>query len=100
MTKPRFIEIDGRHYLWRDILELRRARTSAHGATCQPALPQVWHDCAPATCGQPASAILKPRCWMNNAVTTAPPTPALNSIGQQSKERNVDEQFFQSQSHQ
>ena len=24
MTAPRFIEIDGKRYLWRDILELRK----------------------------------------------------------------------------
>jgi hypothetical protein len=36
MALPRFIEIDGRRYLWRDLVALRRAQATP--AEQQPAL--------------------------------------------------------------
>jgi hypothetical protein len=33
MSTVRFIEIDGKRHLWRDILALRRARRAAHADT-------------------------------------------------------------------
>jgi hypothetical protein len=44
MSKLRIIEIDGRHYLWRDILELRREQRRAHAAAQQPVLFEVKLD--------------------------------------------------------
>jgi hypothetical protein len=46
MTLPRFIEIDGRRYLWRDLVALRRAQTTP--AAQQPALFALREDHRPA----------------------------------------------------
>jgi len=42
MALPRFIEIDGRRYLWRDLVALRRAQ--AMPAAQQPALFALRED--------------------------------------------------------
>ena len=44
MSKLRFIEIDGKRFLWRDILELRRAQKKAHARAQQPALFELKDD--------------------------------------------------------
>jgi hypothetical protein len=41
MTLPRFIEIDGRCYRWRELVALRRARTTAQ----QELPPGIWVVC-------------------------------------------------------
>jgi hypothetical protein len=46
MALPRFIEIDGRRYLWRDLVALRRAQ--AKPAEQQPALFTLHEDHRPA----------------------------------------------------
>jgi hypothetical protein len=46
MTLPRFIEIDGRRYLWRDLVALRRAQATP--AAQQPALFPLHEDHRPA----------------------------------------------------
>ena len=46
MALPRFIEIDGRRYLWRDLVALRRAQ--AKPAEQQPALFTFRDDHRPA----------------------------------------------------
>ena len=45
---PRTIEIDGRPYLWRDLLELRRLRLEQRQRAVQPTLFPVQHDVRPA----------------------------------------------------
>jgi hypothetical protein len=45
MIRMRLIEIDGRRYLWRDLLQLRRRRRS-HAQAQQPALFELKDDCA------------------------------------------------------
>jgi hypothetical protein len=47
MTSFRFIDIDGKHYLWRDLLELRREQKKAHTRAQQPALFELKDDCRP-----------------------------------------------------
>jgi hypothetical protein len=46
MTLPRFIEIDGRRYLWRDLMALRRAQATP--PVQQPTLFPLREDCRPA----------------------------------------------------
>jgi len=46
MALPRFVEIDGRRYLWRDLVALRRAQ--AKPAERQPTLFTLHEDCRPA----------------------------------------------------
>jgi len=45
MALPRFIEIDGRRYLWRDLVALRRAQATP--AAEQPALFTLHEDHRP-----------------------------------------------------
>ena len=49
MPAPRFIEIDGKRHLWRDILQLRREQREAARQTEQPALFALREDCRPPT---------------------------------------------------
>jgi hypothetical protein len=44
---PRTIEIDGKRYLWRDILELRRQQLKGHRPAEQPAPFELIDDCRP-----------------------------------------------------
>jgi hypothetical protein len=46
MPLPRFIEIDGRRYLWRDLVALRRVQATP--PTEQPTLFALHEDCRPA----------------------------------------------------
>lgn len=46
MSRPRFIDIDGRRYLWRDLVQLHRAQ--AKPAAEQPALFPLRDDHRPA----------------------------------------------------
>jgi hypothetical protein len=45
MTLPRFIEIDGRRYLWRELVALRRAQATP--PALQPTLFRLREDCRP-----------------------------------------------------
>jgi hypothetical protein len=57
---PRFIEIDGRRYLWRDLLELRREQRAAARATEQPPLFALRADCRPQAERTAAGRYLEP----------------------------------------
>jgi hypothetical protein len=46
---PRTIEIDGKLYVWRDIVTLRRAQLAAVRQAQQPALFELVHDRRPAS---------------------------------------------------
>ena len=43
----KFIEIDARRYLWRDVLQLRRDQKKAHAKAQQPALFELKDDSRP-----------------------------------------------------
>jgi hypothetical protein len=47
MSAHRFIEIDGKRYLWREVLQLRREQKKAHTRAQQPALFELKEDCRP-----------------------------------------------------
>jgi hypothetical protein len=49
MTAPRFIEIDGKRHLWRDIIKLRQEQRSAAAKAQQPALFELREDVRPAS---------------------------------------------------
>jgi len=49
MSRPAFIEIDGKRYLWRELVALRREQLRAREATTQPALFELIDDCRPAS---------------------------------------------------
>ena len=46
MPLPRFIDIDGKRYLWRDLVALRRAQATPKPE--QPTLFDMREDCRPA----------------------------------------------------
>ena len=45
MPLPRFVEIDGRRYLWRDLIALRQAQARPRAE--QPTLFDLREDCRP-----------------------------------------------------
>jgi len=47
MARLNFIEIDGKRYLWRDLLQLRREQKEAHARAQQPVLFELKEDCRP-----------------------------------------------------
>jgi hypothetical protein len=47
MAAPKFIEIDGKCFLWRDILQRRREQRMAAARIDQPALFELKDDCRP-----------------------------------------------------
>jgi hypothetical protein len=49
MSAPRFIEIDGKRHLWRDIVKLRQEQRHVAAKAQQPALFELREDCRPAT---------------------------------------------------
>lgn len=44
MTRMRYIEIDGKRHLWRDILELRREQKKVFAQAQQPTLFELKYD--------------------------------------------------------
>ena len=60
MTAPRFIEIDGKRHLWRDIVKLRQDQRRAYAKAEQPPLFELREDCRPATDGTAAGRYREP----------------------------------------
>jgi hypothetical protein len=60
MARLPFIEIDGKRYLWRDILQQRREQRKAHAEAQQPTLFELRHDCRPANGRTPADRYREP----------------------------------------
>lgn len=63
MKAPRFIEIDGKRHLWRDLVQLRRAQLAVAARPEQPALFELRDDCRPATERRAAGRYLQPSLW-------------------------------------
>jgi hypothetical protein len=47
MSQPKFIEIDGKRYLWRELLQLRREQLKAFARAAQPPLFELRVDRRP-----------------------------------------------------
>jgi hypothetical protein len=60
MSNPKFIEIDGRHFLWRDVLKLRREQKQASAKAEQPALFDLVEDRRPPADRTAAGRYLEP----------------------------------------
>ena len=60
MSAPRFIEIDGKRHLWRDIVKLRQEQRRAAAKAQQPPLFELRDDCRPATDRSAASRYREP----------------------------------------
>jgi hypothetical protein len=62
MIAPKFIDIDGKRYLWRDIAKLRQEqlRAAAEAAPVQPPLFQLHEDFRPITERNAAARYLEP----------------------------------------
>jgi hypothetical protein len=63
MTLPRFIDIGGKLYLWRDILALRRAQIEACARAEQAALFQLVDDHRPETQATAAGRYTEPQLF-------------------------------------
>jgi hypothetical protein len=60
MSALRFIEIDGKRHLWRDVLQLRQDQKKAHARAHQPALFELREDCRPVAERTAAGRYLEP----------------------------------------
>jgi hypothetical protein len=62
MSPPKFIDIDGKRYLWRDIVQLRQeqCRAAALAAPVQPPLFELHEDFRPAAERTAAARYLEP----------------------------------------
>jgi hypothetical protein len=62
MTAPRFIEIDGKRHLWRDIVKLRQkqVRTAAEAEPTQQILFELHEDFRPVAERTAAARYLEP----------------------------------------
>jgi hypothetical protein len=60
MTSPRFIVVDGKRLLWRDILKLRRAQRKESAAAAQPDLFELVDDRRPPAERTAAGRYLEP----------------------------------------
>jgi hypothetical protein len=61
MSAPRFVEIDGKRYLWRDLVQRRRQQLAAAAdAPEQPALFELREDHRPAAARSAAGRYLEP----------------------------------------
>jgi len=47
MSNPKFIDIDGKRYLWREVLQLRREQRAAYARAEQPPLFELRVDRRP-----------------------------------------------------
>ena len=47
MAKPKFIDIDGKRFVWRELLQRRREQVAATAKIEQPALFELKEDCRP-----------------------------------------------------
>jgi hypothetical protein len=57
---PRFIDLDGKRYLWRDLIKLRQEQRAAARQGEQAALFDLREDCRPATDRTAAGRYLEP----------------------------------------
>jgi hypothetical protein len=57
---PRFIDLDGKRYLWRDLVKLRQEQREAARRAEQPPLFDLHEDCRPAADRTAAGRYLEP----------------------------------------
>jgi len=62
MAAPKFIEIDGKRFVWRDILQRRREQRMAAARIDQPALFELKEDCRSVSEVPPPGATASPAC--------------------------------------
>ena len=60
MTSLRFIVIDGKRHLWRDVLRIRRQQVREFVSARQPALFELKDDCRPPAERTAAGRYLEP----------------------------------------
>jgi hypothetical protein len=65
MSNPKFIEIDGKRLLWRDVLQLRREQKQACANAVQPALFELHEDRRPLAERMAAGRYLEPSLFSN-----------------------------------
>ena len=63
MTRLNHIEIDGKRFLWRDLLQLRREQKKAHARAQQSTLFELKEDCRPHSEPPAQAVIANLRCF-------------------------------------
>jgi len=84
MVSPKFIEIDGKQHLWRDILQIRRDQLIAITTTKQFALFELRDDSRPALERRAADRFLQPS--LLNLLDDIPPSTKLTRESEESHE--------------
>ena len=65
MSAPRFIDIDGKRYLWRDLVQMRRELLKALVRAEQPLLFPLKDDCRPPAERTAAGRYIEPSLFSN-----------------------------------
>jgi len=65
MSNPKFVEIDGKRLLWRDVLQLRREQKQASASAVQPALFELHEDRRPRSDRTATGRYLEPSLFSN-----------------------------------
>lgn len=60
MSAPRSIVLDGKVYVWRELVKLRRAQLAEYAKARQPALFELREDSRPKTARSASSRYLEP----------------------------------------
>jgi hypothetical protein len=60
MSRFRFIEIDGKRYLWREVLRMRAGQKKGQAAAQQLALFELKQDCRPSVTRTASDRYLEP----------------------------------------
>jgi hypothetical protein len=63
MLTPKFIDIDGKRFVWRELLQRRREQVAAAARAEQPVLFEMKEDCRPASERTAAGRYSEPRLF-------------------------------------
>ena len=74
MPAPKFIDIDGKRFLWRELLQRRREQVAAAARVEQPALFELKEDTRPDSSAPPPDVTASPTC---SACRGGRPDPGL-----------------------
>jgi hypothetical protein len=73
MSGPKFIEIGGKRYLWREVLQLRREQRAAYARAEQPPLFELRVDRRPEPQRTAAGRYREPSLFACLVLTVTPP---------------------------
>ena len=80
MPAPKFIDIDGKRFLWRELLQRRREQVAAAARVEQPALFELKEDCRPRPSAPPPDVTASPACSAQASRVSDHRTPRMLSF--------------------